>query len=161
MTRQRSSTSLSISKPHLFCRPIRSSNSSIRWLLQLGGHLVFGLGPLVLAALVGEDVEEGEAVGDAQDEKEPEEVEGLQGTQQRERDDEGERALELARLPVGAGLVGADRLELGEEAKEDAQVEVVAQVDPHAHEEEVVRARQDVVEVVEGFGGLLREEKKH
>lgn len=94
----------------------------------------------------------GKAIRNAENKKQPEEVEGLQGAEQGQRDDEGERALVLLRLPVK--LVGTDRLKLGEEAEQDAQVEVVPQVDPDAHEGEVVGAREPVVEVVERFGGL-------
>lgn len=91
-------------------------------------------------------------IGDAQDEEEPEQVEGLQGAEQGQGNHKGQGALVLAALPVE--LVGADRLELGEEAGEDAQVEVVAQVDPDAHEGEVVGAGEPVVEVVERLGSL-------
>ena len=114
-------------------------------------HLL-GVGHLGITPIVVKDVVRGEAVGDTEDEEEPEQVEGLQRAEQGQGDDEGQGALVLLRLPVE--LVGADRLELGEKTEEDAQVEVVAQVDPHAHEGEVVGAGQDVVEVVEGFGGL-------
>lgn len=113
---------------------------------------ILGLGLLGLAPVVRRHAAQHKAVGDAQDEEEPKQVERLQRAEQGEGDPEGQRALVLARLPVD--LVGADRLELGEEGEEDAQVEVVAQVDPDDHEGEVVGAGEGVVEVVEGFGGL-------
>lgn len=93
-----------------------------------------------------------EAVGNADDEEQPEEVESLEGAEQGERDDERDVALVLLGLPVE--LVRADGLELGEQTPEDAQVEVVAQVDPNAHEGEVVGAGKRVVEIVESLGGL-------
>lgn len=93
-----------------------------------------------------------EAVSDADDEEQPKQVERLKGAEQSERDDEGEAALVLLSLPVE--LVRADGLELGEQTPNDAQVEVVAQVDPHTHEGEVVGAGERVVEVVESLGCL-------
>ena len=95
-----------------------------------------------------------EAVGDADDEEQPEKVEGLEGPEQGERDDEGDVALVLLSLPVE--LVRADGLKLGEQTPENAQVEVVAQVDPHAHEGEVVRPGEHVVEIVKSLGCLER-----
>lgn len=92
------------------------------------------------------------AVGDADDKEQPEEVERLEGAEQGQRDVEGDVALVLLRFPVE--LIGADGLKLGEQRPEDTQVEVVAQIDPHAHEGEVIRAGERVVEVVEGLRGL-------
>ena len=86
------------------------------------------------------------AVGDAEDVKQPKEVERLQTAQEGAADPKGEVALVDAGFPVE--LVDADRLELGEEAEEDADVEVVAHVDPYHAEEGVVGADEPVVEVV-------------
>ena len=143
----------------------RSSSSSIRaaieqrrflslpLLLFGSGVAVLSVGLLGLGAVVVGGLVDDEAVGDADDEEEPEEVEGLQGGQQHQRDVERDPALVLAALPVE--LVGADRLELSEERIEDAQVQVVPQVDPHAHEEAEVRTHEGGIEVVERLGGLF------
>lgn len=120
-----------------------------------GGVQTLLLGELVLvvvAAVVLEVLEEDVAVGDAQDEEQPEEVEGLQAGQQGGRDVVRDPALVLLRGPVE--LVGAHGLELVELRPDDAQVEVVPHVDPHEDEEGEVRPDQGVVEVVEGLGGL-------
>lgn len=57
-----------------------------------------------------------------------------------------EVALVLFCFPVE--LVGADGLELEEEGEEDAEVEVVAHVDPNDSEEAEVGADEGVVNVV-------------
>lgn len=97
-----------------------------------GVYLLLLLGVVDVAAVVLLDVHEDHAVGDADDVEEPDEVERLQRDQQGEGDDEADPALVLLRLPVE--LVGADGLELGEERPDDAQVDVVAQVDPDGRE---------------------------
>ena len=97
-----------------------------------------------------------EAVCDADDEEQPEEVESLERAEQGKGDDEGDVALVLLSLPVE--LVRTDGLELGEQTVENAQVEVVAQVDPHAHKGEVVGAGERVIEVVESLGSLQKKE---
>lgn len=124
--------------------PIRHRRSSRNLLLDLR--------VLSITAVILGDIVHGEAVRNPQDEEQPEQVERLQRAEQGEGDDEGQRALVLPRLPVE--LVGPDRLELGEEAEKDAQVEEVPQVDPDADEGDEVGGGQPVVEVVEGFGGL-------
>lgn len=155
----------------LLRRAVRSGINGSRSSVALGSPVRYGRGLAVyrrdssllqlrlfgVAAVVLGDVVDGEAVGDAQDEEEPKQVESLQRAEEGEGDDEGQGALVLLGLPVDT--VGPDCFELGEEAEEDAQVEVVTQVDPHAHEGEVVGTRQPVVEVVEGFGGLSRRER--
>ena len=55
-------------------------------------------------------------------------------------------------LPVE--FVGADGLKFGEKGVDDAEVDVVAHVDPHAHEQCVKRDRDGRVEVVENLGRL-------
>ncbi len=142
---------------------VPSGQSELRRGLHLGiglalpvrGDGLAGVGlALVVAPLVGNllahcaDVAE----GDAQDEHEPEDVDGLQRGEQAEDDDLREPALVLARLPVD--LEGADGLELGQDGVEDAQVDVVAEVGPDEDEEAEVGPAVDGVEVVEGFGGL-------
>lgn len=109
--------------------------------------LVLGLGALVLG-----DVEGDVAVGDAEDEEQPEEVEGLEGGQQGDGDVLADPALVLARLPVE--LEGADGPVLGDQRPEDAEVEVVSQVDPGAHEHDHVGSDEGVVDVIERLGGL-------
>lgn len=108
---------------------------------------------LVVAAVVLGNVVDDEAVGDAEDEEEPEQVERLQAGQQDQGDVLREPALELLARPVQ--LEGPDGAELGEERVEDAQVEVVAHVDPHRHEDGKVGHLQRAVDVVEGLGGLF------
>ena len=90
-----------------------------------------------------------ESIGDAENVKQPEQVKGLQGEEERERNPEGKLALVLPCLPVQ--LVGTNRLELVEHAKEDAPVQVVPRVDPHTHEEEEVTLNNGVFQVVEGL----------
>jgi hypothetical protein len=63
-----------------------------------------------------------------------------------------ERRFVLLGCPVKD--VGANGLEFVELGPEDAEVEVVAQVDPGADEETEVGADEGVVEVIEGFGCL-------
>ena len=107
------------------------------------------LGPVVLG-----NIEHHELVRGAEQAVQPEQVEGLQGGEQHERDDVGQDALILSRLPVHP--VGSDGAVLEEERVEDAQVEVVAEVGPHADAEGEVWADEAAVDVVERLGGLRR-----
>lgn len=107
---------------------------------------------VVVAAVVLGDAEEDEAVRDAEDVVQPEQVEGLQTAQQRRRDVVRDPALVLLRLPVQ--LVGPDRLELVELRPENPEVEVVSQVAPRNHEEPEVGPHQRVVEIIECFRRL-------
>lgn len=119
---------------------------------QWGRLLLLNLGVLGLRAVIVGSLVDNEAVRDADDEEEPEEVEGLEGRKQCQGDPERERALVLARLPVE--LIRADGLVLVEKRVDDTQVKEVAKVDPRAHEDEKVRAHERVVDVVEDLGRL-------
>lgn len=110
-------------------------------------QFVLGVGTVILGN-VGEHV----AVRDANDEEQPKEVESLERGQQGGGDVLADPALVLLCLPVE--LEGADGPELGEQRPEDAQVEVVAQVNPGEHEKPKVGPDEPVVDVVEGLGGL-------
>lgn len=105
---------------------------------------------LVVGAIVGEAIVAEEAVGDADNVKQPKQVQGLQGGQQRGGDVLADPALVLLGDPVE--LKGADGAELGEEGDEDLDVDDVAEVDPDADEAEKVRCDEEVVEVVEDLG---------
>ena len=89
---------------------------------------------------------------DPPDEIQPKKIDRLQRGQQAERDVLGNPALVLLRVPVE--LEGADGAEGGGDAVEDVDVDVVAQVDPHEHEEDEVRGYNGGIDVGEGFGGL-------
>ena len=123
----------------------------IRGMLPLSDQLLL-LGILVLAPLIPRDVREHRVPGDAQDQEQPEEVDGLQGGQQDEGDGLGNPALVLLGGPVE--LEGPARGEVGEDGDQDAQVDVVAQVDPDADEEDKVGDRDGRAEIVEDLGGL-------
>lgn len=94
-----------------------------------------------------------EAVGDAEDKEQPEQVERLKSGQQRGRNGLRYPAFELAAGPVQ--LVGPDRAEFGEDGVDDFEVQVVAQVDPDENEKGKVGCLHHAVNVVQGFGGLL------
>lgn len=91
-------------------------------------------------------------IRDAHDQKQPKKVNALQASQQDESDDLADPALVLLRVPVED--VGADGGEFGEGGVQDAEVEVVAQVDPDADEEGEVGDDDGGVDVVEAFGRL-------
>ncbi|KAJ2969692.1 hypothetical protein NQ176_g8536 [Zarea fungicola] len=91
------------------------------------------------------------AVRDANNVKEPKQVERLQRRQQRRGDVLADPALVLLRLPVE--LKGPNGSKFGEEGDDDLDVDVVAQVDPDADKGEEVGRNQKVVEVVEHLGG--------
>lgn len=108
---------------------------------------------VIITPVILVDVEEDETVSDAEDVVQPEEVEGLQAGEQRHGDVVGNPALVLLRLPVE--LVRPNRLELVESGPEDAEVEIVAQVEPDEDEECEIRSHQGVIQVVEDFGCLV------
>lgn len=105
------------------------------------------LGPVVLFYPVDDKL-----VHAAEEAVEPEEVEGLQRGQQRKGDDVGDPALVLLRLPVE--LVGPNGAEFGEDGVEDAQVDVVAEVDPDEDVCDVDGDDERAVDVMERFGEL-------
>jgi len=78
---------------------------------------------LAVTALILSNIVDNEAVGDADDEEEPEEVETLQGAKQEQSNGERDPALVLLSFPVE--LIGTDGLELREQTEENAQVDVV------------------------------------
>ena len=95
--------------------------------------------------------------------EEPEDVHRLQAREQEEGDDLRDPAFVLLRRPVQreaahagefVGGEGEAREGVGEEGVEDAQVDEVAEVGPDEHEHDQEGAGDDVVEVVEDFGGL-------
>lgn len=82
----------------------------------------------------------------------PEQIQTLQHRQQRKSDDIRNPAFILLRFPVE--VVGAYGAELGQQRPEDAQVQVVAEVDPGSDVEGVEGDDEVRVDVVEGFGDL-------
>lgn len=79
----------------------------------------------------------------------PEQIQTLQHRQQRKSDDIRNPAFILLRLPVE--LVGAYGAELSQQRPEDAQVQVVAEVDPGSDVEGVEGDDEVRVDVVEGL----------
>lgn len=73
----------------------------------------------------------------------------MEGGEQGGGDDVRERALVLLGGPIQ--FIGADGFEFVELGVEDAQVQVVAQVDPGDNEEAEVGPDKGMIEVVEGF----------
>lgn len=108
--------------------------------------LILLVGAVILYDIVGED-----AVGDAQDVEEPEEVERLEGDEEGGGDGLAERALVLLRVPVE--LEGADGAELSEEGVDDLEVDEVAEIDPDEDEDGEEGRGDGVVEVVKALGG--------
>lgn len=88
----------------------------------------------------------------AQNTVQPEEVQRLKRGQQDERDHVRERALVLLRLPVE--LVRANRAELREQREDDAQVQVVSEVDPRAYENAVERSDHGAIDIAKCLGTL-------
>ena len=140
----------------------RDSSVSIGQLgSEQGRRIVNGnvLGSLVdlcvvfsITAIVLGNVMHNETIGNPNDEEEPEDVECLKCGEQPTCDHKGKRALKLLAGPVH--LVGSNGLELREEAVDDAQVEVVAEVNPHAHKYKVEGTHEGAVDVVERLGCL-------
>ena len=79
---------------------------------------------IIVAAVVFGYVEEDDAVGDAEDVPEPEEVEGLEGGEEDGGDVVGHWRLELSSLPVHD--VWSHGLELSELGVEDFEVDIMA-----------------------------------
>lgn len=96
--------------------------------LVLGLVLVLILGTIVLGNVVREH-----AVGDADNVEEPEQVEGLERDEERGGNVQRKGALVLLSLPVND--VRTDGLELIEQGPDDAEVNVVAEVDPRTHKD--------------------------
>lgn len=134
---------MAIGRPIDLCQQGLGLGLQLRILLFLAR-----LGPVVLFDLVDDKL-----VHAAEEAVQPEEVEGLQRGQQRKGDDVGDPALVLLRLPVE--LVGPDSAELGEDGVEDAQVDVVAEVDPDKDVCDVDGDDERAVNVVERLGELL------
>jgi hypothetical protein len=102
---------------------------------------------LILDASV-EDV----VLGDSENQEEPEDIDGLEAGQQRKGDDLAEQAFVLLRLPVE--LVWSHSLELGQDCVEDAEIDIVSQVDPDPNKHAKIWTDYDRVYIVKGFGGL-------
>jgi len=119
--------------------------------LDLSLHLLlFGL--VVTALILGNTVED--VVGqNAQDQEEPEEVDGLQTSKQGKGDVLTDPALVLLCFPVE--LKGTDSTELGQDSPEDLQVEDMAEVNPRADEHAEVGNGDVGIEVVQCFRSLL------
>jgi hypothetical protein len=98
----------------------------------LGLYLDFFFFLFILAALVFGDAVENVVGENAQDQVQPEEVDGLQTGQQGKCNILTDPALVLLGLPVQ--LEGSNGAELGKDGPEDLQVQVVAEVNPHADE---------------------------
>lgn len=111
--------------------------------------------PFLITPHVRDHLGRDDVVSDAQDEEEPEEVQGLEADEQAEGDVLADPAFVLLRVPVegegahvGEGAPGED------DGADDEEVEVVAEVDPDADEEGEVRDGDGGGEVVECFGCL-------
>lgn len=113
----------------------------------IGFHvIVLGVGALIVKVVLAE-----EAQGDADNQKQPKEVQSLERGEQGSGDVLAEAALVLLGLPVE--LKGPNSLKLGEQGPEDLDVDVVTEVDPGGDEDEEVGDDEGVVEVVERLGG--------
>lgn len=115
-------------------------------LVSILSTLILVVGAVVLLDVVGDH-----AVGDAQDVEEPEEVESLEGDEERRGDALAKGALVLLRLPVK--LEGTNSAELGEEGPDDLDVDDMTEVDPGADEDAVEGGDSGVLQVVEGLDG--------
>lgn len=120
-------------------------------LLLLGLLFLF---VLVFASLVLGDAVEDVVLQDAEDQEQPEEVDSLETREQGKGDVLTDPALVLLRFPVQ--FERSNGPELGQHGPEDLQVQVVAEVDPHHDEESEVGNGDEMVKVVESFGGLMR-----
>lgn len=126
-------------------------NVSYRFRITITGRIhlfAFRLFRSIVLAAVMHDV----LVPVAQNTVQPEEVQRLKRGQQDERDHVRERALVLLRLPVE--LVRANRAELREQREDDAQVQVVSEVDPRAYENAVERSDHGAIDIAKCLGTL-------
>ena len=94
-------------------------------------------------------------MGNAEDEKQPEQVDALQACQQPKGDALADPTFVLLRDPIQ--LKGPDGAEFGQRSVQDDDVEVVAAIDPDADEEGEVGDGNGGVEVAADFGRLSKE----
>lgn len=107
--------------------------------LHLFLHLFFLF--LIVTALILRHAVEDVVRQDAQNQEEPEEVDGLKTGQEAEGDVLADPALVLLRLPVQ--LEGTDGAELGEDGPEDLQVQHVSEINPNSDEQGEIGSRDD------------------
>ena len=111
----------------------------------MSGCLVF-LVLFVIAPLILPHAIERIIFGDAQNQVQPENVDGLQHSQKAKCDDLTQQAFILATLPVE--FKGSHGAEGGEDRPKDFQIEEVSQVNPNPDKEAEVGADEDRVEIV-------------
>lgn len=118
-------------------------------------RLLFVLAFLVIAALILDDFSPArdEAVCNAQDQKQPEQIDGLQAGEQCKCDVLRDPALVLLRVPVQFERTDGGEFAI-DHGPEDAEVDVVAEVSPDEDEEAKVRANDGGIKVVQGFRRL-------
>lgn len=120
-----------------------------RHILTILGRLILDFALFSFTPIVLGNTRENETIGDTKDEEQPEQIERLEGGQQRGGDELREPALVLASCPIQH--VGSDGAKLGEDGKDDLEVQVVAKVDPDTHKHGEVRTLQGTVDVVQGL----------
>jgi len=108
----------------------------------------------VIASLVHHDFGEDKILGNAEDQEQPEQVDGLKRCKQCKCDVLTDPAFVLLSLPIQ--LERANRTKFGKRGPEDPEIEIVPEVDPDTNKEGEIRADNDGIEVVECFGGLNR-----
>lgn len=121
-------------------------------LLLLLLPLHFPIRILVVAPQILDRTSKDDIDRDPHNEEEPEEVDGLEAGQEGKGDPLG--AGEFIDLPLPVEVPGTEGAEGGEDGVEDAEVDVVAHVDPDADEGDKPGHGDGRVDVVEGFGHL-------
>ena len=120
--------------------------------------LLFFFLVLIVASLIFLNAGEKIVLENSEDQKEPEEVDGLQTGEQCECDVLTNPALVLLGFPVQ--FEGSNGPELSQNGPQDFQVDEVSKVDPDCDESAEVGSGDDGVEVVECLGGL-QEYRQH
>ena len=113
-------------------------------------HIFFIL--LVITPLIVQSIRKHVVLRNAQDQEQPEQVDGLQASQQGEGDVLADPALVLLSLPVE--VEGPDSAELCECRVENVQAEIMAGINPDAYEKGKVGFDNERVKVIERLGRL-------
>ena len=116
--------------------------------LFLSRNLFFFL-IFVVASLILFHVEKGVIRQNPQNQEKPEEIHGLQASEQSKCDDLTDPALVLLGFPVQ--FVWPNSSELGQAGPKDFQVDEMSKVNPDMNEQDIERHDHDRVEVVQSF----------